>query len=157
MVSGMIAQGGGETMRKRWMREAAIPVVLAVAVSLLAGCGSVPSAGSGVSLEIRVLEVATYTARIQVTFANRSSFTFYPKSTTVRGEECSLWSAACVTLEFSTSLSSGGAPLLPGETRSVTEVVPISDGYARVRWIEFVVRGRLGNLWLEVASNRAYF
>jgi hypothetical protein len=55
------------------------------------------------------------------------------------------------------SLSDGGTPLLPGETRSVTEVVPLSDGYTRVRWVEFVVRGRLGGSSLEVASNRVYF
>uniref|UniRef100_A0A7V4TIJ4 Late embryogenesis abundant protein LEA-2 subgroup domain-containing protein n=1 Tax=Candidatus Caldatribacterium saccharofermentans TaxID=1454753 RepID=A0A7V4TIJ4_9BACT len=144
-------------MHKRWMRGLAISVVLIAVASLLAGCGGVPSAGSGVSLEIRALEVTTYTARIQMTFANRSSFTFYPESATVRGEECSLWSAACVTVEFSMSLSGGGTPLLPGETRSVTEVVPISNGYTRVRWVEFVVRGRLGGSWLEVASNRVYF
>jgi hypothetical protein len=144
-------------MHKRWMWGLAISVVLIAVASLLAGCGGVPSAGSGVFLEIRALEVTTYTARIQMTFANRSSFTFYPEGVTVRGEECSLWSTACVTVEFSMSLSGGGTPLLPGETRSVTEVVPLSDGYTRVRWVEFVVRGRLGGSWLEVASNRVYF
>jgi len=144
-------------MHKRWMWGLAISVVLMAVASLLAGCGGVPSAGSGVFLEIRALEVTTYTARIQMTFANRSSFTCYPEGVTVRGEECSLWSTACVTVEFSMSLSGGGTPLLPGETRSVTEVVPLSDGYTRVRWVEFVVRGRLGGSWLEVASNRVYF
>ncbi|MBC7216907.1 MAG: hypothetical protein H5U36_01755 [Candidatus Caldatribacterium sp.] len=142
-------------MRMRWIRGCAVLVVLVVTLFSLAGCGTTPSVGSGVSLEIRVLGVTAYTARIQMTFANRSSATFYPMRYTGKGEECSLWSGTCATVEMSIPID--GNPLLPGEVRSVTGEVLIGNNYTRVRWIEIVIEGRLGSSWITVSSNRVYF
>lgn len=142
-------------MRVRWMQGFAVLVVLVLLLSFLAGCGTTPSAGLGVSLEIRVLEVTAYTARIQVIVANWSSSTFYPMRVRARGEECYLWSGTCVTEEI--SLSGEAGPLLPGETQSATDVIPISNGYMRLRWVEVSVEGRLGSSWIQVSSNRVYF
>lgn len=133
-------------------------VFILVVLLFLAGCGTIPSGGSGVILNIRVLNKTFYTATMELAIANYSNFTFYITEIGVREQECIVGSEICQT--SSVSVSSGGSlvlPLYPGEVSSDVEIVPISNGYVRIRWMEYMLKGRLGGSYITVTSNRVYF
>lgn len=151
----MIPKKGGDRVK----RYKLIGVVFILVVLLfLAGCGTVPSVGSGVSINVRVLNKTFYTATIELTIANYSNFTFYVTEIGVWTQGCIVGSEICQTSDSSISL--GGSlvlPLYPGEVSSDIQTLPISDGYSRIRWIEYELKGRLGGSYITVTSNRVYF
>ena len=60
-------------MRKYWWLGFLMVAVLLV----LSGCGTTPSGGGGVVLEVRVLSKTSYQALLRITLTNYSSVNFY--------------------------------------------------------------------------------
>jgi|YNPMSStandDraft_1061717.scaffolds.fasta_scaffold09207_3 hypothetical protein len=138
-------------MRKLWLVGFLLLVLLFVS-----GCGTtVPSAPSGVSLEVRVLSKTGYTARIEMTLANRSSASFYVTRVEVTGEVCER-GGTCAVYSFAMAVPYS-EPLPPGAVRSAQETVSIADFWTYMRWFEIVMEGRLGGRSIQISSNRVYF
>ncbi len=127
-----------------------------VAVLLvLSGCGTTPSGGGGVVLEVRVLSKTSYQALLRITLTNYSSVNFYFTRAEVTGEVCER-GGTCVTYSGSLAVPVG-EPLRPGEVRSSQDWVTIADAWIFIRWIEVVFEGRMGGTSVRVSSNRVYF